>query len=112
MASRAFVMSCLRGEGSSRDLSPRPRYPSMPRYPKGTAAAEAVGARDDLEAPSEDRKTAMFSVFGMTCSACAGSVEKAIKRLPGIHNAAVDVLNNRAQVIFYPKFVSVCSFFL
>jgi hypothetical protein len=36
-----------------------------------------------------------------------GSVEKAIKRLPGIHDAAIDVLNNPAQVIFYPAFVSV-----
>ncbi|PKA48066.1 Putative copper-transporting ATPase HMA5 [Apostasia shenzhenica] len=103
MASRSFLLSCLRTEGSSRDLSPRPRYPSMPRYPKGAAA---LAAGNDLEAPPEDKKTAMFSVYGMTCSACAGSVEKAVKRLPGIHNAAVDVLNNRAQVIFYPGFVS------
>ncbi|PKA48075.1 Putative copper-transporting ATPase HMA5 [Apostasia shenzhenica] len=107
MASRSFLLSCLRTEGSSRDLSPRPRYPSMPRYPKG---AVSVAAGNDLEAPPEDKKTAMFSVYGMTCSACAGSVEKAVKRLPGIHNAAVDVLNNRAQVIFYPGFVSVSSF--
>ncbi|TYJ23538.1 hypothetical protein E1A91_A08G199600v1 [Gossypium mustelinum] len=43
--------------------------------------------------------------MGMTCSACAGSVEKAIKRLPGIKEAVVDVLNNKAQVMFYPSFV-------
>ncbi|CAD6260040.1 unnamed protein product [Miscanthus lutarioriparius] len=42
----------------------------------------------------------------MTCAACAGSVEKAVKRLPGIHDAAVDVLGGRAQVVFYPAFVS------
>jgi Cu+-exporting ATPase len=34
-------------------------------------------------------------------------VEKAVKRLPGIHDAAVDVLGGRAQVVFYPAFVSV-----
>ncbi|KAJ6940109.1 putative copper-transporting ATPase 3 [Populus alba x Populus x berolinensis] len=45
--------------------------------------------------------------MGMTCSACAGSVEKAIKRLPGIRKAVVDVLINKAQVLFYPSFVNV-----
>ncbi|KAF2313286.1 hypothetical protein GH714_010145 [Hevea brasiliensis] len=42
----------------------------------------------------------------MTCAACAGSVEKAVKRLPGIREAAVDFLNNRTQVLFYPSFVN------
>jgi len=46
-------------------------------------------------------------VLGMTCSACAGSVEKAIKRLPGIHDAVIDALNNRAQILFYPNSVDV-----
>lgn len=50
----------------------------------------------------------MFSVTGMTCSACAGSVEKAIKRLPGVLEAIVDVLNNRAQVMFFPSFTNIC----
>nr|GLL48530.1 probable copper-transporting ATPase HMA5 [Ipomoea trifida] len=49
---------------------------------------------------------AVFSVAGMTCSACAVTVEKAVKRLPGITYAAVDVLNNRALVLFYPTFVN------
>ncbi|XP_020596983.1 probable copper-transporting ATPase HMA5 [Phalaenopsis equestris] len=107
MASRGFLMSCLRAECSSRDLSAVSRYPSMPKYPKGAAKTkEAVVEGNGVEVPPERHRTAMFSVVGMACSACAGSVEKAIKRLTGIHNAAVDVLNNRAEVIFYPKFVS------
>ncbi|XP_073112548.1 copper-transporting ATPase HMA5 [Elaeis guineensis] len=107
MASRAFFLSCLRAEGSYRSLSPRPRYPSMPKYPKG-AKASAAAAQDgeEQEEEEEEEKVALFSVLGMTCAACAGSVEKAIKRLPGIHDAAVDVLNDRVQVIFYPAFVS------
>ncbi|XP_073307795.1 probable copper-transporting ATPase HMA5 isoform X1 [Primulina huaijiensis] len=52
------------------------------------------------------QKIALFSVTGMTCSACAGSVEKAVKRLPGIKEAVVDVLNNRAQVTFYSNLVN------
>lgn len=89
---------CIRNESSSRsDLSARPHYPSMPKYPKGVSKEKIEG--------SESK--ALFSVIGMTCSACAGSVEKAIKRLPGIREAVVDVLNNRVQVIFYPSFVNV-----
>ncbi|KAF6172374.1 hypothetical protein GIB67_022597 [Kingdonia uniflora] len=93
------LAACLRYESSSRDLSPRPHYPSMPKYPKGFSVLE-----QKLEGSSMV-KTSLFSVIGMTCSACAGSVEKAIKRLPGIQQAVVDVLNNRAQVLFYPHFV-------
>ncbi|XP_072958487.1 copper-transporting ATPase HMA5-like [Typha angustifolia] len=118
MASKAFLFSCFNGDPCSssssktpRLLSLRPRYPSMPKRPKGGSPAAQGGARfGDIEAPpleeEESTRVALFSVVGMTCTACGGSVEKAIKRLPGIHDAAVDVLNNRAQVIFYPAFIS------
>ncbi|KAL5727514.1 P-type Cu(+) transporter [Ranunculus cassubicifolius] len=93
MAAKFLAMACIRND-SSRDLSARPHYPSMPKYPKGEETIKGSEAK------------ALFSVIGMTCSACAGSVEKAIKRLPGIQEASVDVLGNRAQVIFYPNFVN------
>lgn len=108
---RALFLACFRGgrgggaEGSGYRLALRPRYASMPRRPKAAAVA------GDLEAAAgaaeEEEKVAVFQVTGMTCAACAGSVEKAVKRLPGIHDAAVDVLGCRAQVAFYPAFVSV-----
>lgn len=104
MATKFLSLACIRGTGAgdgySRGLSPRPHYPSMPKYPKGMSA--------DMESSMDrsERRT-LFSVTGMTCSACAGSVEKAVKRLPGIKEAVIDVLNNRAQVMFYPSFVNV-----
>ncbi|XP_042948742.1 probable copper-transporting ATPase HMA5 isoform X3 [Carya illinoinensis] len=52
--------------------------------------------------PPPDQAKAIFAVFGTTCSAGAGSVENAVKRLPGIREAVVDVLNNRAQVLYNP----------
>ncbi|KAJ1436943.1 Heavy-metal-associated, conserved site [Sesbania bispinosa] len=70
----------------------------MPRYPKGGATVE-----------EGSEVSAFFSVPGMSCAACAGSVEKAIKCLPGILEAfvdVVDVLNNRARILFYPSFVN------
>ena len=56
------------------------------------------------KAAPEPERRALFSVVGMSC---AGSVEKAVKRLPGISQARVDVLSNRAQVLFCPSFVNV-----
>ncbi|TMW93039.1 hypothetical protein EJD97_012272 [Solanum chilense] len=91
---KLFSLSCLRNESSYGDFSSKAHYPSMPKYPKGFSVS------------SGEEKKAIFSVNGMSCSACAGSVEKAIKRLSGIKEAVVDVLNNKAQVIFYPTFVN------
>lgn len=95
-----FSLSCLRNESSYGDFSSKAHYPSMPKYPKGFSVS------------SGEEKKAIFSVNGMSCSACAGSVEKAIKRLSGIKEAVVDVLNNKAQVIFYPTFVNVSNLIL
>ncbi|XXG45303.1 hypothetical protein AAC387_Pa02g0419 [Persea americana] len=116
-SSKMLALSCFRSESfsESRDFSPRPHYPSMPKYPKGFAlkkpnndqsSSSSSSSAAATAAAASHLNTALFSVIGMTCSACAGSVEKAIKRLPGIENAAVDVLNNRAQVLFHPNFVN------
>ncbi|BAS90429.1 copper-transporting ATPase HMA5 [Oryza sativa Japonica Group] len=122
-STRALFLSCFHGSGGgggtsevSRRLVLRPRYPSMPRRPRSAAVAGeggeggGGGGDGDLEAAAvgaeEEEKVAVFEVSGMTCAACAGSVEKAVKRLQGIHDAAVDVLGGRAQVVFYPAFVS------
>jgi P-type Cu+ transporter len=119
-STRALFLSCFHGGGGaevSRHLALRPRYPSNPRRPRSAVVAgeggEGGGSGGDLEAAKgtadrdEEEKVSVFAVTGMTCAACAGSVEKAVKRLPGIHDAAVDVLGGRAQVVFYPAFVSV-----
>ncbi|PON62844.1 P-type ATPase, subfamily IB [Parasponia andersonii] len=96
MATKLLALACInRNESRTGGLSPRPHYPSMPKYPRGAAAEEITA-----------EAKALFAVSGMSCAACAGSVEKAIKRLPGIREAVVDVLNGRAQVLFFPDFVN------
>ncbi|KAL2547701.1 putative copper-transporting ATPase HMA5 [Forsythia ovata] len=98
MVANFLSLACIRNE--SGGLSPKPHYPSMPKYPKGINVSS-----DQEKRMQESEAKALFSVIGMSCSACAGSVEKAVKRLPGIKEAVVDVLNNRALVMFYPAFV-------
>lgn len=95
------LVACIRSESGDL-LSPQQRYPSMPTYPKGMTVFS-----DEEECMQGAEAKALFSVTGMTCSACAGAVEKAVKRLPGIKEAAVDVLNHRAQVVFCPAFLNV-----
>ncbi|KAJ4823236.1 hypothetical protein Tsubulata_004505, partial [Turnera subulata] len=115
MANKFLALACIRNSGGGErphgDLAPCPRYHLPTNYPIGVPAAAVTQGSGVVEVEGADReaKAAVFSVMGMTCSACAGSVEKAVKRLPGIQEAIVHVLDNKAQVLFYPSFVNVSS---
>ncbi|GLJ04983.1 hypothetical protein SUGI_0008330 [Cryptomeria japonica] len=111
MANRFLALSCL-GKGKKeigeRDasnlvLSPPPYYPSMPRYPPESPSRASAGTSAH---PSLEMRKALFKVQGMQCSACAASIEKAVKRLPGIQDATISVLHNKAQVVYHPEFVN------
>ncbi|KAJ4877100.1 putative copper-transporting ATPase HMA5 [Raphanus sativus] len=106
MATKLLSLTCIRKERFSGRYPPvlRKHLNSRPRGGgDGSPSETAVLKIDEEEAVSD----AVFRVTGMTCSACAGSIEKEIKRLPGIHEAVIDALNNRAQIQFYPTSVDV-----
>ncbi|KAL9255838.1 putative copper-transporting ATPase HMA5 [Drosera capensis] len=105
MAAKLLTFACIRNTDNSPSRSPRPRYPSMPKYPRGMSLEEGTGWIEGTLTATK----AVFAVVGMTCAACAGCVEKAIKRLPGIEEAVVDVMNDRALVVFYRSFVEIPS---
>ena len=46
--------------------------------------------------PSPD--TFDLPITGMTCASCAGRVERALRRVPGVKNATVNLANERAHV--------------
>ncbi len=46
-------------------------------------------------------------VTGMTCSACAANIERALKKLPGVGAAGVNYATNRATVTFDPSVLAV-----
>ena len=58
------------------------------------AIADAV-ARAGFEVPEERYS---FGVSGMTCSACATRIEKALRRVPGVVTANVNLALERADV--------------
>ena len=47
---------------------------------------------------SVGRETLAFAVEGMTCAACATRVEKALKRIPGVLEANVNLVAERASI--------------
>jgi len=49
------------------------------------------------------QETAVLEVGGMTCSSCAVRIEKALNRLPGVAQAAVNLATEQARVQFDPS---------
>ncbi len=47
-------------------------------------------------------KQAVLKVTGMSCSGCASNVEKALKGVPGVSGAKVDLKAGKATVDFDP----------
>ncbi|MCS6882850.1 MAG: heavy metal translocating P-type ATPase [Oscillochloridaceae bacterium] len=45
-------------------------------------------------------------ITGMTCASCSARVEKALKRIPGVLDASVNLAAERASVVFSPASVS------
>lgn len=43
-----------------------------------------------------------FSVMGMTCASCSTRVEKALKKVPGVHEVSVSLASEQAVVSFDP----------
>jgi Cu+-exporting ATPase len=52
---------------------------------------------------------ARFGVQGMTCAACVARVERTLKKLPGVHDATVNLATENAAVEFEPDQVSLAD---
>ncbi|XP_030946288.1 probable copper-transporting ATPase HMA5 isoform X2 [Quercus lobata] len=90
MATKLRAISSFICNKCAGNLTPSPNYPPTPKQTRGES----------------ELAKALFSVTGMTDSTCAVPVEKTINGLPGIHEAVVDVLSNRAQVLYYPSLIN------
>ena len=60
----------------------------------GTALATPIPVR----LPSQEATTWSLAIGGMTCASCAGRVEKALLRVPGIDTATVNLATESATV--------------
>ena len=51
-----------------------------------------------------------FSVRGMTCAACSSAVERALRDIPGVMSAVVNLPAERATVEFMPEMTGFEAF--
>jgi P-type Cu+ transporter len=65
--------------------------------PAATSPDELIGAIRDAGYGADEREIT-FGVTGMTCASCVGRVERALKKVPGILEASVNLANEKAMV--------------
>ena len=56
--------------------------------------------------PAQETESLTLPVIGMTCAACQHHVESALKETAGVKSAHVDLMANRANVVFDPTTAS------
>src|SRR3712207_4196182 len=65
--------------------------------PAATNPDELVGTIRDAGYGAEVQESS-FGVAGMTCASCVGRVERALKKVPGVLDASVNLATERATV--------------
>ncbi len=88
---KAIEVAGYEVEGDDAEPNIRPSAPS----PDAADVAQPVEAQDELS-------TLKLSVGGMTCAACVRAIEGTLQSLPGVSEASVDLVLERAQVRFWP----------
>ena len=73
----------------------------------GWTPAMPAGTSPDEPAPADGFRSRTFSVGGMTCSACSAAVERAVRRLPGIGEASVNLVTGTLTLTYRPDVLRV-----
>ena len=55
---------------------------------------------------TKEKESFSLAVEGMTCAACVWRIEEAVSRVPGVHEAAVNLATERALVSYDPAEVT------
>ena len=88
--------------------APKPgaKQPAAARRPP-TAGSVSSSSSQKITAPST--RTATLKVGGMTCASCVGTVERALKALPGVVRIQVALLAGKAEVVYKPTDVTTAQ---
>lgn len=62
-----------------------------------------------VESDTEGRKSALLSIEGISCSACAWLIEKQVVQLAGIQHISVNASTQRAQINWDPAVITLSS---
>ncbi|HVA26121.1 MAG TPA: heavy metal translocating P-type ATPase [Chloroflexota bacterium] len=67
-------------------------------------AIEIQQSPSAADSPDQD---ILFPVTGMTCASCVRRIEKSLSKVPGVHDASVNLATEKAHVVFDPSTVTV-----
>jgi len=67
------------------------------------ARAALAASEPAAAAASANARAWSFGVRGMTCAACAGRIEKALRKVPGVLDAGINLATERAEVQAAPE---------
>jgi len=70
------------------------------------AATPSTGQRPTAQTPA-GLESVSLPVTGMTCSACAANIDRALRKLPGVAQTGVNYATNRATLTFDPSVLAV-----
>ena len=70
---------------------------SVAYHPEATKPEDLIRVIREAGYGADVRETT-FGVTGMTCASCVGSVERALRKLPGVVEASVNLANEKATV--------------
>jgi P-type Cu+ transporter len=79
---------------------------SVTYEPTTTSPDELIWAIQDVGYGADVRKMT-FGVTGMTCASCVGRVEQALKKVPGVLEASVNLTNEKATVEYFASEVEL-----
>jgi P-type Cu+ transporter len=54
-----------------------------------------------------ESKQVVLPITGMTCANCVATIERNVKKLPGVESAAVNLASERATIAFDPGQLSI-----
>src|SRR5690349_15286953 len=71
---------------------------------RGAASARVSESRiPNPEARTLSAETADLAIGGMTCAACVNRIEKAMRKVPGVFDAQVNLLSNSGTATYDPS---------
>jgi len=60
------------------------------------------------ESKAEGKQQVTIPVKGMTCASCVARVERALKKVPGVSEATVNLASERVAVVHDRRASSIC----
>ena len=79
----------------------------VPPVPGATSSDDPQGGIGQEARAGKDLARVTLPVAGMTCASCVGRVERALRKVPGVVTASVNLATQTASVEHLPRVASM-----